>query len=407
MRRLLNNLWSILTTICMVWRRETQKVFRDDGVWLLFVIVPLVYPLLYSWIYNNEKQHNIDVAVVDMSHSSLSREFIRKCDASPELHVAWHCTSLDEAKELVGRQVSHGTIYIPADFDMLLNRGEQAHISIMADMAFLLNYKALYQTTVNISTAMNADIQVALSHQYTEREEQILTRPLQYEEVVLFNPAGGYGSFVLPGALILIIQQTLLLGIGLLAGTSRERRWGLVPKREEEDSKGPLIDSAVTVAPFRYSATVTILGKALCYFIFYVPVAAYITMVVPRFFSFIHIGSFGALTGVLLPFLLASIFFGLTISCLIRYRENVMLIVVFSSVPLLFLSGVSWPSSAMPGFLKGISWLVPSTFAIQGYVRVNSMGASLIDVSAEVIALWIQALTYFITACIVRRKMDT
>ena len=402
MKRLLKNIRSILTAICMVWWRETRKVFRDDGVWLFFIVVPLVYPLLYSWIYNNEAVHNVEVAVVDMSHSVQSREFIRKCDASPELRVEWYCNSLDEAKELVGRQVSHGTIYIPADFAELLNRGEQAHISVLVDMAFLLNYKALYMTTVNVSTAMNAEIQVAMSQNYTEREEEILTKPLAFEEVTLFNPTGGYGNFILPPALILIIQQTLLLGIGMLAGTSSERRRGLMLLRgkKKEQSNSPIQPS-----PFQYPATITVLGKALCYFILYLPMAAYVTMAVPRFFNFTAIGQFGHITAVLLPFMLASIFFGMTISCLFRYRENVMLLIVFASVPLLFLSGISWPKSAIPGFLQGFSWLFPSTFAIQGFVRVNSMGATVTDVAAEVWALWIQVLTYFITACIIRRRM--
>jgi ABC-2 type transport system permease protein len=90
-------------------------------------------------------------------------------------------------------------------------------------------------------------------------------------------------------------------------------------------------------------------------------------------------------------------------SCLVRYRENVMLLVVFTSVPLLFLSGISWPQSAMPGAWQGVAMLFPSTFGVRGFVRMNTMGATLNDIQPEYIALWIQAFVYFVGTCIIKR----
>jgi ABC-2 type transport system permease protein len=103
----------------------------------------------------------------------------------------------------------------------------------------------------------------------------------------------------------------------------------------------------------------------------------------------------------MLPYLLACVFFGMTVSCLVRYRENVMLLMVFISLPLLFLTGVSWPQSAIPGVWQGISWLFPSTFGARAFVRMNTMGATLSDVVPEVRYLWIQAAAYFGMACLV------
>lgn len=85
----------------------------------------------------------------------------------------------------------------------------------------------------------------------------------------------------------------------------------------------------------------------------------------------------------------------------LRYRENVMLLVVFLSLPLLFMVGISWPQSAIPGVWQGVSWLFPSTFGARAYVRLNTMGASLSDVLPELRYLWIQAAFYFGTACLV------
>jgi ABC-2 type transport system permease protein len=86
---------------------------------------------------------------------------------------------------------------------------------------------------------------------------------------------------------------------------------------------------------------------------------------------------------------------------LVRYRENVILLMVFISLPLLFLTGVSWPQSSIPGVWQGVAWLFPSTFGVRAYMRLNSMGASVGDVALELRCLWIQVAAYFGMACLV------
>lgn len=54
-------------------------------------------------------------------------------------------------------------------------------------------------------------------------------------------------------------------------------------------------------------------------------------------------------------------------------------------------------------FLEVLLVHLPSTFGINGYVRINSMGATLNEVSFEYQALWIQTGFYFITTCLVYR----
>ena len=202
----------------------------------------------------------------------------------------------------------------------------------------------------------------------------------------MFNPQAGYGTAVLPAVLMLIIQQTLALGIGLAAGTARERnRYGdLVPIHPSYGGIGRIIS-----------------GKTLCYLMVYAIMATYLTIVVPKMFHFIHIATWQDLSLLMIPYLLACVFFGMTVSCLVRFRENVILLMVFVSLPLLFLTGVSWPQTSIPGYLQGVSWLFPSTFGVRAYLRLNSMGASVADVSSELRCLWIQVAAYLGTTCLV------
>ncbi len=363
--------------------RELKNVAKDQGVLMFMVIVPLAYPLLYSWIYNNEVTREVPVAVVDMSHSHTSREFTRMLDASPDTKVALKCNNLQEAKDRVGRGEAYGVVYFPEDFQTRLNRMEQTHVGVYCDMSIMLAYKAIYQTCTTIQNKLNSEIQIELSGNCTSREDEIATRPLDFEEVPVFNNTAGYGNFIIPGVLMLIIQQTLLLGVGMAAGTARERNnYGFL----------------VPIDRHHRGVMRIVWGKALAYLTIYIVMAAYLLCAVPYIFNFVSLASGKELILFVLPYLLSCIFFSMTISCLMRYRENVMLLVVFSSVMLLFMSGVSWPQNNIPTFWQGVAWLFPSTFGIRGFVRMNTMGATLNDVATEYRALWIQAVVYFAVA---------
>ncbi len=379
---------NLIVSICYIWWVEMKNTIKDEGVLIFFIIVPLLYPLLYSWIYNNEVVRDVPVVVVDQSHTATSREFIRMFDASPDVKVAYYCNSIPEAESVVGHQKANGILYFPEDFERTINRGEQAHVSIYCDMSLMLAYKAIYQTSLYVSLNIGKERQKEMIGTVTVRDEELRTQPLEVAEEPIFNVTGGYGNAVLPGVLILILQQTLLLGIGLAAGTAREnnRYQDLVP-----------------ISKHHNGILKIVLGKSFCYFMIYCVISAYITLAVPYIFNFTMLAAPADLIRLLLPYLLSVIFFGMTLSCLVRHRENVMLLVVFTSVPFLFLTGVSWPQSSIPGVWEGIAWLIPSTFGVRGFLRLSSMGGTFADIHTEVLALWLQAIVYFSITCLVYR----
>lgn len=384
-----HNLYKGLQDACYIWRKEMTQVVKDEGVLIFFVFVPLVYPLLYSWIYNNEVVREVPVCVVDQSHSHLSREFIRMCDASPDVHVKYYAQDLDEAKSLVSRQLVKGIYLIPSSFAEDVYGLKRGVVSVYCDMSLMLTYKAVFQTAQMVTMEMGNELKTMLGGRYTAREEAIATRPLDYEDVPIFSPAGGYGSSILPAVLMLILQQTLVLGIGLSAGTARDEN----PYR-----------SLIPVGDSRYEHTFPIvLGKSMCYLMVFMVMGAWLSVAVPRLFHFPQLATAGSLLCLMVPYILACTFFGMMVSCTVKYRENVMLIVVFVSVPLLFLTGVSWPQSSIPSYWQGVSWLFPSTFGARAYIRLNSMGADISDVMPELRILWIQTVCYFVlTLCVYR-----
>ena len=219
----------------------------------------------------------------------------------------------------------------------------------------------------------------------TERQAEVAVSPLRFEAVNIANNTTGFANFVIPAILVLILQQTLLLGIGMRMGSDRERG---VPIKAESTS-GTLAMLA---------------GRSAAYFTIYIPVTAYILCVVPAMFSLSQLSRPLVLATFMLPFLLACIFLAVSAGHLVRERESCMLLFVFTSVPFLFLSGISWPESSVPPFWKAVSYLLPSTPGINGFVSINETGATLSDVIKDYRLLWTQAVVYGFIAFFTTKK---
>jgi ABC-2 type transport system permease protein len=342
---------------------------------IFFIVVPIVYPVLYGLIYNTETIRETPLIVVDESHSALARELIRKIDASPNVQIFASVASLDEAREKVNRKEAYGILQIPSDFSRKINTGEQAVVALYADMSSMLFYQSLLLTTTEASFELNNKIRI-------QPDAAVV-----YESVPLYNTQNGFASFLLPAILILVIQQTLLLGIGMLSATARERNRGrLIPEKE-------MFTGILRIA----------VGKALAYLTIYIFVCLWALVVVPWLFNIPQLTHFGMLLLFNLPYLLACIFFSMTIASFLRGRETPMMVLVFTSLIFLFISGVSWPLAAIPDFWKYVGYLIPSTFGIQGFIKLNSMGADLWEITFEYRMLWRQTAFYFVTTCLIYR----
>lgn len=370
--------------ILHVWWDELCELVKDEGILIFVILLPLAYPLLYAMIYNNETQRELPICVVDDCMTDRSREFIRRVDATPEVAVAAHCTNMEEAQKLMRRRDVFGILRVPREFDMRLWRGQQAVVGLYSDLTSMLYYKVEYLAVINVAQEMNRNIKVMERQEnITAREEEVARWPIRFEEVKLYNPAGGFAAFLIPAVLMLILQQALCLGVGMSMGRSRERFRGLV------------------IPPTRhYKNTLAIvLGKGLVHFMLFMLMGIYMAVCVTRWFGLPQLGHFTELLGFFVPYLLACTYMAIFWSSFIFRREDCILLFVFMSIPLLFLTGVSWPGASIPPFWKVVGTIFPSTWGANAYVRIQGMGASLGDCHREILNLWILAGVYFLLSC--------
>lgn len=368
---------------------EYKRLLKDSGVLLIFLGAALLYPLLYGVVYLNETIHDMPIAVVDLSNSVHSRTLIRNIDATPDLKVTHTFSNMEEVKDAFYKRKIHGVVYIPADYSEKINKMQQATISTYSDMSSFLYYRtmALGTNFAVLEMGDNVKMERLNAMGIVGKDAEVAATPFTYEPVILFNQTMGYASFLLPALLILVLHQTLFFGIGMSAGTAREE------------------NTFHELTPINSGRSVfhVVIGKALCYFSWYIVVATYVLGVIPKLFNLPHIGNPLDLATMITPFLLAVIFFSMTLSVFIHNRETGFVVFLFTSLILLFLSGSSWPMSSVHSFWRTFSLLFPSTFGINGYIKINSMGATISQIDREYIGLWVQAGFYFITTLVVYR----
>ena len=212
---------------------------------------------------------------------------------------------------------------------------------------------------------------------------QVTGLPVDTHFESLGDPTQGFASFIIPGIVVLILQQSMLLGITMIAGTAAERR----RRNHGQD-------------PYEYQAgpVAVLLGKSLCYMMLYIPLSYYILHIVPEMFALPHVGSAGDYMPFIFVLLLATTFLGPTLQVFVRERETSLLVIVFSSLVFLFLSGLTWPRFAMPSLLYCLADCVPATWGVEGFVRINSNGATLAEQSEPYMWLWGLTLAYFAAA---------
>ena len=372
-----------------VFPHELKRIFTDPGVVVIFIVATLAYPLLYKAIYWNEQITNVPVAVVDLSQSAESRTFLHHWNASPDIRLTHTCNSIAEAEQLLREQKVHGIVYFPRDFaSQLADPLGQAHISLYCDMSSFLYMKAIYLSCnqVMLESMRNIQIDRYESMGYGREFSWALVQDAPYTETALYNPTEGYGSFLIPAVLVLILHQTLLFGICMLAGTARD----------DDEVLYRVLGKGRVAGVLRL-----ILGRAAAYFTIYYALAAILLGLLPRLFDIPHIGDIGDILRFIVPYILACIFFSMTVSVFIRNRESGLVLLISTSLIFLFMAGISWPKEMMPAAWRYLSYFIPYTWGAHGFIHINSMGATLWSTRNEYISLWILSGGYFLATCVI------
>ncbi len=344
-------------------RDTLQAIFTDTAVLLILVIAPIVYAFYYPMPYSNEIVRRLPVAIVDHAQNSLSRKLIRMTAAAPAIKIQVVNNEQQAWQQLLNNQVM-ALMVIPADLKRNITNGKTATVNMIGNGGYILASKSAQQAMAGAILTLSAGIEIKRLTPLNQGNEQInaIRDPVPLRIQPLHNPNEGYSSYVVPAVAWLILQQTLLIGCALLVSTWWEK------------------DKA-------YAAPAVWLGRlSAVSLIHYLVCIGYTGMM----FSF-----WGYRTGAN-PWgnlLLIAIFspcvasLGCLLGLLIKDREQTMQILIFTALPMYFLSGFSWPTQSLPEFLQYLRWVLPSTSVIQAGISFNQLGGTVFDNRQYLLAL--------------------
>lgn len=359
-----------------VYCREFKLVLHDPGIILFITFLPLAYPIIYSLIYNPELVKEVSMVVVDNDRTPLSRELVRNLDACDEVWIRGYAANLPEARRAMDSHDCYAILEIPKGFERKVGRTETANAVMYADMSLLLRYRGFLVATTDVMQEMGSELMTRDINLTVPLAETIATGDLlPIHNVSMGNIRNGFDSFIMPGVLILILHQCIVLAIGMAGGARREK------------------SSLIGYNPHNNSRYIfgTMVGKMLCYFTLLIVPTMFMIHYVPLMFSFPMDGSLIEEMALLLPMALACFGIGFVFQAFVTERESVFVSWVVTSLILLLLSGLIWPRYDMPAVWKALSDILPSTWAVEGFVKMNSNGATLSQVSHEYTVLWILA----------------
>lgn len=381
MKRFFQNIYKGLELTFDHFKQELKAILTDQGAILILFIAVVVYPVIYSIVYQKETITDMPIAVVDQDHSASSRKYAQMLDASAEMNIAAHPTDMKAAEDLLMNNKIDGVVFIPEGFQKQIMNGEQANVAIYADAAYFLKYRNQLLAITYSNSYFSAGISVIKYMASGQSYDQALVSnsPIDAQSHILYNPCSGYGSFVMPGIMLVVIQQTLLIGIGLMGGSfseSKKSPFFLDPKRRKHE-----------IIPHLF-------GKAGAYLLASMFNVAFTLVMVYHWFNYTDNANFLHVMMLIFPFLVAVIFLGIGISTLFIHRESAITFMVFLSPITLFLTGISWPTSAMPEWLITLSKILPGSTLIPAYYRLRNMSVGLKGIKHEMLMLYLQAAIY-------------
>ena len=366
-----------LTGVYQVIKREIDLVIHDRNIFTIVIFAPLFYALFYCTIYFNKGEQNVEVVVVDMDHSKLAETLIKDLDATQMITVTGITGNLEEAKDQLFSFKAHAIVLIDKDFERLIKTGHGADIKVYLNTTRFLVSNDINKSIneVAIATGYKTRVKFFESAGYNINQAKEIADPLKVDLRAMFNTTDSYGDFMIPALLILIIQQTLL--IGLAESMAKERENGTIKELFLTSNKSPWS---------------LIFGKVGFYFILFSAYALFFFTALFSLYTENQKGSDLALIILTLLFILSVTFISIFIASFFKKKILSLQFFVFLSQPIFLLSGYSWPLLAMPEWVRYLALSLPSTHYLQAFVRITTMGAGFYDVIHEINVMFVMTI---------------
>lgn len=384
----------LFTRLFKVAFAEWKLFFTDAAAVLLLVVAGILYAFYYPTPYMNQTVLKVPVAVVDLDHTVMSRQLTQMSASAQQIDVRYVFSDLQEAEEALAKEKIYGFMVIPKDMEKTLRNGGSVNVNVFTHGAYVMlhgNIGTAFTTCALTVGATTKVKRIALGKKVPAAKAMAMRDPTPLSIQTLYNNTGSYSNYVVPSVLVLILQQTLVIGICVLGGARAHRRF-----------RKKLRDSVVEneLLPYRY------FGRSLAYFLHYCCFILFYHFVIYNIFDFPRRGQLVPMIAFAIVFLFSTINFGMVLSQVFLRRETSMQIFLYMSIPILFLANFSWPTYLVPNWMVGLSALLPSTFAVPAWLSIQQRGADIFEAASLLYPLALQAVFYMLLGLVLTRIRD-
>ena len=351
------------------WWATFRKVLTgllDKPMWMMLLLSLCVMSLVYA----NRTVWDLPVAVVDQDHSTASRMLTRQLDATSKVATVAY-DSLAQAEHDLALRKLFAVIIMPVDLEKKILAGQNIVIPVYGDATNRLANGQIQQDVLAayqaILTQYNTDL--LLSSGFSERQASVVLSPIVGQTLDVFNPGISFAAIIFPGLLVMLLQHSLLIA---------SVRVSIVL------NSGPSGKPAIPAFLGGISALIPVwLFLSIVLFVLW-----------PWILGYRQTASIPEILLLTFPFLLAVLGLGKLVTECLRSVELIYLTLAFITTPVFYISGTIWPLQAMPAWVRGVSSMLPSTWATKAIAGVNQMGLPFKDVGGDILMLLILCLFY-------------
>jgi len=330
-------------------QREFKLFFNNKVLLMLFLGAPVLYGILVGHVYQQGKVTEMPIIVVDEDNSPLSSSFIDMLSDNESIEVARVLPSLFDSKDIAMQYEATTIVHIPKGFASGVQQGRLPEMTVFVDGANTLTSNTAMMAVNVCASTLKAGIQIQAQ---MKRGVPAKIAAQQYEPfkttfVKQNIRSGNYLYFMLPGVLITVLQQVLLLGLALSFSSEFEGNTFPDLVRKIGNPIGLIL---VKIFPYILMSV----GILVLYWGF------------GQYYRMPLQADFGRFVLCTFVFLLAVCFIGVLVSILLPSQLKSTEVLMVIATPAFILSGFTWPSSLMPEWVQAIANVIPSTH----YLRI-------------------------------------
>lgn len=357
----------ISTTLALC-KALSLRFVRDPVALFFTFLFPLLFLLVFGALNRGGNDISFDVAVINRSQTSFSQEFVKGLDKNEGLKIQKDVTSLEDAKEKMGRGELDSILELPKDF------GAPDANQIPSGQIAVYYEEANPQTGQTLASVM----QSALDK--TNKELTGHTDPLTVTPKATKTANLTRFDYIFAG---LIGFTALSLGIfGMANGFPVEKRSGRLRRLRATPLKASQL---ILATALEYLA----IGVASIAMMFVVGMLVFDFNMRGDYLSF----SLFTIIGIFLMF-----GFGLAIGGWAKNENQAAPLSNLVAFPLMFLSGVFFPRFLMPDWLAGITDYLPLTPVIDGIRYITTEGRTILELGPELLIIGIWTLVIYVLA---------